>query len=223
MKKAGIGPVVAGKRRPHKPGKFGFVHAVQYVVFRDFVAAAALLRRAAKFVQGRGDVDQVYEALDLAVATDGILTAEAISRKDKRRFEAPKRSLHVVCAPSAVDRHLLPGGFSMSLFGFAQLALSTVIFLLAATVAKSWAVAPGMGKLVLTLLLYSAGNLVMLRLVREFGMASAFSLSAVIQLVAVNVIALSWFGERLSVMQGSGIALAILAVGLITFGPALGR
>jgi hypothetical protein len=111
----------------------------------------------------------------------------------------------------------------MSLFGALQLGLSTVIFLLAATVAKSWALAPGVGKLVLTLLLYSAGNLVMLRLVREFGMASAFSLSAVIQLVAVNVIALSWFGERLSVMQGSGIALAILAVGLITFGPALGR
>jgi hypothetical protein len=115
------------------------------------------------------------------------------------------------------------GGFSMSLFGMLQLGLSTVIFLLAATMAKSWALAPGAGKLVLTLLLYSAGNLVMLRLVREFGMASAFSLSAVIQLVAVNVIALSWFGERLSVMQGSGIALAILAVGLITFGPALGR
>ena len=111
----------------------------------------------------------------------------------------------------------------MSLFGMLQLGLSTVIFLLAATMAKSWALAPSVGKLVLTLLLYSAGNLVMLRLVREFGMASAFSLSAVIQLVAVNVIALSWFGERLSVMQGSGIALAILAVGLITFGPALGR
>ena len=78
-----------------------------------------------------------------------------------------------------------------------------------------------LGKLVLTLLLYSAGNLVMLRLVREFGMASAFSLSAMIQLVAVNVIALAWFGERLSLMQGSGIVLAILAVGLITLGPAL--
>ncbi len=111
----------------------------------------------------------------------------------------------------------------MSLFGLLQLGLSTVIFLLAATVAKSWALAPGIGKLVLTLLLYSAGNLVMLRLVREFGMASAFSLSAVIQLVAVNVIALTWFGERLSVMQGSGIALAILAVGLITLGPAFGK
>lgn len=111
----------------------------------------------------------------------------------------------------------------MSLFGLLQLGLSTVIFLMAATVAKSWALAPGIGKLLLTLLLYSAGNLVMLRLVREFGMASAFSLSAVIQLVAVNVIALAWFGERLSVLQGSGIALAILAVGLITFGPAFGK
>ena len=114
-------------------------------------------------------------------------------------------------------------GISMSLSGFLQLALSTVIFLLAATMAKSWALAPGIGKLVLTLLLYSAGNLIMLRLVREFGMASAFSLSAVIQLVAVNVIALAWFNERLSVMQGSGIALAILAVGLITLGPAFGK
>jgi multidrug transporter EmrE-like cation transporter len=107
----------------------------------------------------------------------------------------------------------------LSLSGVLQLGLSTVIFLLAATVAKSWALAPGVGKMVLILLLYSAGNLVMLRLVRDFGMASAFSLSAVIQLVAVNVIALAWFGERLSIMQGSGIMLAILAVGLITLGP----
>lgn len=111
----------------------------------------------------------------------------------------------------------------MSLFGAIQLGISTLIFLLAATAAKAWALSPGMGKLLLTLLLYSAGNLIMLRLVREFGMASAFSLSAVIQLVAVNVIALSWFGERLSVMQGSGIVLAIIAVCLITFGPAVGK
>ena len=107
----------------------------------------------------------------------------------------------------------------MSLFGLVQLGISTAIFLLAATVAKSWALSPSTGKLLLTLLLYSAGNLVMLRLVREFGMSSAFSLSAVIQLVAINVIALAWFGERLSFMQSSGIALAIIAVGLVTIGP----
>ena len=60
-----------------------------------------------------------------------------------------------------------------------------------------------LGKLLLTLALYSAGNLVMLRLVRDFGMASAFSLSAVIQLVAVNVIALAWFGERLNACRAA--------------------
>ena len=110
----------------------------------------------------------------------------------------------------------------MSLSGFLQLALSTVIFLFAASVAKSWALAPGIGKLVLTLALYSLGNLIMLRLVREFGMATAFSLSAVIQLVAVNVIALAFFGERLGMVQSGGIVLAIVAVGLITLGPVFG-
>ena len=89
----------------------------------------------------------------------------------------------------------------MSLSGFLQLGLSTVIFLLAATVAKSWALAPGIGKILLALALYSLGNLIMLRLVREFGMATSFSLSAVIQLVAVNVIALAFFGERLSMIK----------------------
>ncbi|MBX3577253.1 MAG: hypothetical protein KF723_08585 [Rhizobiaceae bacterium] len=111
----------------------------------------------------------------------------------------------------------------MTVSGFLQLGASTFIFLVAATVAKSWALSPSLGKLLLTLALYSAGNLIMLRLVREFGMASAFSLSAVIQLVAVNVIALAWFGEKLSLLQGGGIVLAIVAVGMITLGPAAGR
>ena len=109
----------------------------------------------------------------------------------------------------------------MTLSGLLQLGLSTVIFLLAATVAKYWALAPSIAKLLLTLALYSLGNLIMLRLVREFGMASAFSLSAVIQLVAVNVIALAYFGERLNALQSGGIVLAIVAVGLITLGPAI--
>jgi glucose uptake protein GlcU len=109
----------------------------------------------------------------------------------------------------------------LSLSGLIQLAVSTVIFLLAATSAKSWALQPGVGKLVLTLALYTVGNLIMLRLIREFGMATAFSLSAVIQLVAVNVVALAYFGERLGAIQGAGVALAILAVALITLGPAI--
>jgi hypothetical protein len=115
MKKAGIGLVVAGKRRPHKPGKFGFVHAVQWLVFRDFVAAPALLRRCAKFVQGRGDANHISVAeqllLDLAVMADGILTAAAVSPKDWRRITALRCSLHVVCASGAAGRARISGGF----------------------------------------------------------------------------------------------------------------
>ena len=108
----------------------------------------------------------------------------------------------------------------MSIWGALQLGFATVIFLLAATVAKQWALAPGLGKIVLALALYSLGNLIMLRLVRDFGMATAFSLSAVIQLVAVNLIALAYFGERLGMVQGVGVVLAVAAVAMITLGPA---
>ncbi|MCO4319234.1 hypothetical protein M8997_018775 [Phyllobacterium sp. 21LDTY02-6] len=107
----------------------------------------------------------------------------------------------------------------MTLVGSVLLAASTFVFLLAASFAKSWAVAPGNWKLVATLILYSVGNLVMLRLVREFGMSIAFSLSAVIQLIAINIIAVGFYGERLSLLQISGVVLAIIAVLLITFAP----
>ena len=110
----------------------------------------------------------------------------------------------------------------MSMLGALQLGFATVVFLLAATVAKQWALAPSLAKIVLALALYSLGNLIMLRLVRDFGMATAFSLSAVIQLVAVNLIALAYFGERLGMVQGAGIALAVAAVAMITLGPAAG-
>lgn len=109
----------------------------------------------------------------------------------------------------------------MSFWGLAQLVISTVIFLLAAIAAKQWGLSPSLGKILLTLALYTAGNLMMLRLVREFGMSVSFSLSAVIQLVAVNAVALVFFGERVNALQATGIVLAIGAVALITLGPYL--
>ncbi|MBL8576847.1 MAG: hypothetical protein JNK47_06450 [Mesorhizobium sp.] len=107
----------------------------------------------------------------------------------------------------------------MSPWGMLQLGGATVIFLAAATVAKQWAVAPHVGRIVLALALYSAGNLIMFKLVRDFGMATAFSLSAIIQLVAVNLIAIIYFGERLGVVQGAGVVLAVIAVAMIALGP----
>jgi glucose uptake protein GlcU len=105
----------------------------------------------------------------------------------------------------------------------AQLAASTGVFLLAASTAKSWAIAPSLGRIVLTLALYTLGNLIMLRLIRVLGMSTAFSISSVIQLLAVNIIAILVFGERVGPIEGMGIVLAIVSVALIALGPALSR
>lgn len=110
----------------------------------------------------------------------------------------------------------------MTLAAFAQLGIATAIFIAAASAAKAWALSPSLARVALTMLLYTAGNLLMLRLVRQIGMATAFSLSAVLQLVAVNLVAVLWFGETLGLVEGVGIALAILAVALITLGPRFG-
>lgn len=105
----------------------------------------------------------------------------------------------------------------------ALLASSTIIFVGAASSAKAWALsANSVLWLSLTLALYTAGNLIMLRLIRDVGMSVALSLSAVVQLVAVNVVALAFFGERVSTVQAAGIALAIVAVAMITLSPTRG-
>ncbi|WP_265518839.1 hypothetical protein [Nitratireductor luteus] len=99
----------------------------------------------------------------------------------------------------------------------ALIGASTVAFLAAASSAKAWALSQNSWFwLGLTLALYTLGNLIMLRLIREVGMGVALSLSAVIQLVAVNIIALVIFDERLSPIQTAGIVLAIVAIGMIT-------
>jgi hypothetical protein len=110
---------------------------------------------------------------------------------------------------------------AMNLSALLQLAASTAIYVLAAGSAKSWATAPSVAKIVITLLLYTLGNLVMLRLVRAFGMSAAFSLTAVLQLVAINAVAILVFGEKLGRIEGIGIALAIISVTLILLGPSL--
>lgn len=114
------------------------------------------------------------------------------------------------------------GVHALSLSGLFQLGLSTLIFLGAASMAKSWAMAPSGLKMAATLALYSLGNLVMLRLVREFGMGVAFSLSAVIQLIAVNLVAFTVFGERVGTIEAVGIVLAVASVAVITVGPQIG-
>ena len=115
----------------------------------------------------------------------------------------------------------------MNVFGMAQLGVSTVIFLLAATAAKHWALAPSLGKILITLALYTLGNLIMLKLIRDFGMSISLSLSAVIQLVAVNAVALAFFGawvaasgNRAGWYNLTGSAIFVVSA-LVTLGPYL--
>ena len=111
----------------------------------------------------------------------------------------------------------------MSLVNIAFLVTATAAFVAAAVAAKIWAISDeGWPWLLLTLGLYTIGNLVMLRLVKEMGMGAALSLSAVIQLTAINLLAVAVFGEHMTILQGAGLVLAVIAVGLITI-PAGGR
>ena len=107
----------------------------------------------------------------------------------------------------------------MKPFAMLQLCLACAIFIVAAGSAKGWALSPSAWKIVQTLALYSAGNLLML--VRQLGMATAFSLSAVLQLVAVNALAILVYGERVGPVEGFGLVLAVVAVALITLAPRL--
>lgn len=109
----------------------------------------------------------------------------------------------------------------MNLPALLQLGVATAIFIGAASSAKNWAMAPSAGKIVFTLLLYVVGNLIMMPLLRQVTMTTAFSLSTVLQLVAVNLVAILVFGEKVGLLEGLGILLAIVGVVLITLAPRL--
>lgn len=65
------------------------------------------------------------------------------------------------------------------------------------------------------LALYTLGNLMMVRLMRESGMTVAISLSAVLQLVLAAAVGLLLFHERPTTLQLAGIALGVVSVALI--------
>ncbi|WP_339760211.1 hypothetical protein [uncultured Hoeflea sp.] len=92
-----------------------------------------------------------------------------------------------------------------------------VIFMAAASSLRVYVDRPSVWLLVLAIGLYTAGNLMMVRVMRESGLAIAMSLSAVLQLVLINLIGLLIFGERPSTMQVGGITLGIVAVSMIVW------
>lgn len=99
--------------------------------------------------------------------------------------------------------------FVLWLFG------ATAVFIGAATASRTYIGTTNSLYLLLSMTLYIVGNLMMLKLMREGGLGLAVSLSAITQLLLINVIAFLFFGERLSHTQIAGVGLGILAMGLM--------
>lgn len=95
------------------------------------------------------------------------------------------------------------------------LALSSTIFVIAATASRAYVGSSNILWLLLSLSLYVVGNLVMLRLMRDGGLGLAVAISAIAQLLFVNMIAFSVFGERLTPIQLTGLALGLASMVLM--------
>jgi glucose uptake protein len=92
-----------------------------------------------------------------------------------------------------------------------------VIFLSASTALCAYVAGPRPVLLIGALVLYTLGNLIMVRLMRETGMAVAISISAVLQLVLAAGVGIALFGERPGLLQSAGLILGVVAVALIVW------
>ncbi len=95
------------------------------------------------------------------------------------------------------------------------LAAAMTAFLAGSAALRAHVGGAGVATLLLALALYTVGNLMMVRVMRFGGMAVAISLSAILQLVMANLLAIFGFGERPSMTQMAGIVLGVIAVALI--------
>ncbi|MBP1805019.1 hypothetical protein [Rubellimicrobium aerolatum] len=92
-----------------------------------------------------------------------------------------------------------------------------VVFVLANAVLRTYAASSHLPTLLGALALFCVGNVMMVRLMREGGLALAISISSVAQLVLISILAFTWFGERPSGLQLAGMALGVVAVVLIAW------
>jgi small multidrug resistance pump len=103
----------------------------------------------------------------------------------------------------------MSGTFILLLLG------SSAIFMAAASASRAYVSSDNWLWVVLSMCLYVSGNLIMIRLMREGGLGLAISVSAIVQLVLVNVIAFAVFSERITNIQMGGVALGIVAMVLM--------
>ncbi|QRM57011.1 hypothetical protein F3Y30_19600 [Sinorhizobium sp. BG8] len=99
--------------------------------------------------------------------------------------------------------------FILWLFG------ATAVFIGAATASRAYLNNSNVLFLLFSMALYIVGNLMMLKVMRDGGLGLAVSLSAVTQLILVNIIAFAVFGERLNGTQIAGVALGVVSMCLM--------
>ena len=102
------------------------------------------------------------------------------------------------------------------------LAGAMAVFITANSVLRAYVANSQLAVLLGALVLFSIGNLMMVRLMRESGLAVAISVSSVVQLVMIGLVAWFIFGERPSGLQLAGMALGVVAVAMIAW-PTGGR
>lgn len=95
------------------------------------------------------------------------------------------------------------------------LAGASAIFIAAASATRAYISSDNWLWVALSLFLYAVGNLVMIRIMREGGLGLAISISAIAQLILVNLIAFAVFNERLTNIQLGGVAIGIVAMVLM--------
>lgn len=97
------------------------------------------------------------------------------------------------------------------------LAGAMAVFIAGATASRAYIATSNMLLLIFALSLYCVGNLMMLKLMREAGLGLAISISAVAQLIVVNIIAFLVFGEKLTLPQLAGVGLGVVSMALMMF------
>jgi small multidrug resistance pump len=97
------------------------------------------------------------------------------------------------------------------------LAAAMAVFITANSVLRAYAASSQVLTLIGALVLFSIGNIMMVRLMRESGLAVAISVSSVVQLVMIGLVAWFIFGERPTGLQIAGMALGVVAVAMIAW------
>jgi small multidrug resistance pump len=97
------------------------------------------------------------------------------------------------------------------------LCTAMAVFITANSVLRAYVANNHLWVLLGALVLFSIGNLMMVRLMRESGLAVAISVSSIVQLVMIGLVAWFVFGERPTGLQLAGMALGVVAVAMIAW------